>query len=124
MQNEPVVIPEKINDQPIENEFVKKVREAVEQNITDINFSVEKLSKLIFMSHSQLHRKLDALTGCSPNKFIRVIRLKKAVALLQDPANSIASITLDCGYNDHGYFARVFKQEYNMTPQEWRTANT
>ncbi|MGC4231800.1 MAG: ATP-binding protein [Niabella sp.] len=105
---------------PIEDGFVKRAREAVEQHLTDINFTVEKLCRLVFMSHSQLHRKLDALTGCSPNKFIRMIRLKKAKEFLQNPANSIASVALDCGYNDPGYFARVFKQEYGVTPQEWR----
>ncbi len=106
--------------EPTENEFVKKVREAVEAHIEDVNFSVEQLCKHIFMSHSQLHRKLDALTGYSPNKFIRIIRLNKATALLKDSSLSIASIALDCGYNDAGYFARVFKQEYGVTPQEWR----
>ena len=99
---------------------MRKVREAVEQHLTDIQFSVDKLCRLVFMSHSQLHRKLEALTGCSPNKFIRMIRLNKAKELLQDPANSIGSIALDCGYADPGYFARVFKQEFGLTPQEWR----
>jgi signal transduction histidine kinase/DNA-binding response OmpR family regulator/ligand-binding sensor domain-containing protein len=117
---EPVITPDKISTITIEDSFVKKVREAVEQNLTDIDFTVQKLTKIVFMSHSQLHRKLEALTGCSPNKFIRMIRLKKAKELLQDPANSIASVALDCGYNDPGYFARVFKQEYGTTPQEWR----
>ena len=117
---EPVNITGKINGHAIEDGFVKRVREAVEQHITDISFSVQKLSKLVFMSHSQLHRKLDALTGCSPNKFIRMIRLRKAKELLQHSSDSIASIALDCGYNDPGYFARVFKQEYGMTPQDWR----
>jgi signal transduction histidine kinase/DNA-binding response OmpR family regulator/ligand-binding sensor domain-containing protein len=104
----------------IEDVFVKKVREAVEIHLTDATFTVEQLCKLVFMSHSQLHRKLDALTGCSPNKFIRIIRLNKAKELLKNPDNSIASIALDCGYNDPGYFGRVFKQEYGVTPQEWR----
>jgi AraC-like DNA-binding protein len=75
------------------------------------------------MSHSQLHLKLDALTGCSPNKFIRIIRLNKAKALLKNPANSIGTIALDCGYNDPRYFSRVFKQENGVTPQEWRVKN-
>ncbi|MFT3910275.1 MAG: ATP-binding protein [Ferruginibacter sp.] len=106
-----------------EDEFVKKVRLAVEEHLEDINFSVEQLCKHVFMSHSQLHRKLDALTGCSPNKFIRIIRLNKAKELLKDHNTSIASIALDCGYNDPGYFSRVFKQEYGVTPQEWRGNN-
>lgn len=65
---------------------------------------------------------LDALTGCPPNKFIRMIRLKKAKELLKDPANSIASTSLDCGYADPGYFARVFKQEEGVTPVDWRVS--
>ena len=106
-----------------EDEFVKKVREAIELHLTETNFTVEQLCKLVFMSHSQLHRKLDALTGCSPNKFIRMIRFNKAKELLKDPSNSIGSVALDCGYNDPGYFARIFKQEYGVTPQEWRVNN-
>ncbi|RYF89276.1 MAG: response regulator, partial [Chitinophagaceae bacterium] len=115
---QPLVMP--VSDDKTEDAFVTKIREAVEANLTDTSFNVEKLCKLVFMSHSQLHRKLDALTGCSPNKFIRMIRLKKAKQLLKDPSNSIASISLDCGYADPGYFARVFKQEEGVTPVEWR----
>jgi len=108
----------------VEEAFLKKVREAIEKNLTDAGFTVEQLGKLVFISHSQLHRKLEALTGCSPNKFIRIIRINKAKVLLKNPANSIGSIALDCGYNDPGYFARVFKQECGVTPQEWRISKT
>ena len=107
-------------EKEIEDEFVKKVRHEIETHLADPEFTVEQLCKGVFMSHSQLHRKLDALTGLSPNRFIRIMRFTKAKELLKDPANSIASIALDCGYNDAGYFARIFKQEYGSTPQEWR----
>jgi AraC-like DNA-binding protein len=109
-----------LSNDKMEDAFVKRVREAVETNLSNTDFTVEQLCKLVFMSHSQLHRKLDALTGCSPNKFIRIIRLNKAKELLKKPGNSIGSIALDCGYNDPGYFGRVFKQEFGLTPQEWR----
>ncbi|MNY47837.1 HTH-type transcriptional activator RhaS [compost metagenome] len=75
------------------------------------------------MSHSQLHRKLDAVTGCSPNRFIRIIRLERAKELLRDPANSIASVAMESGYEDPGYFARIFKQEYGVTPHKWRNVH-
>jgi AraC-like DNA-binding protein len=78
---------------------------------------------MVFMSHSQLHRKLDALTGHSPNQFIRMVRLQKAKELLADPDISIATIALECGYNDPGYFARVFKQETGKTPLEWKSGH-
>lgn len=120
LSNEILISNEIIDVKKIENGFVVKVREAIEKNITDPNFTIEQLCNMVFMSHSQLHRKLDALTGYSPNKFIRIIRLHKAKELLLDPTNSIAAIALDCGFNDPGYFARVFKLEYGITPQKWR----
>jgi AraC-like DNA-binding protein len=118
------IIPEiKDGQNNVEDAFVKKVRDAIEANLTDANFTVEHLCKLVFISHSQLHRKLEAITSLSPNKFIRTIRMQKAEELLKHPTNSIASVASDCGYNDPGYFARVFKQEYGITPQEWRVKN-
>lgn len=111
---------EPVSAEKAEHEFVKKIREIVEANFSNNDFSVDQLCKMIFMSHSQLHRKLEALTGCAPNKFIRIVRLNRAKELLLNPALSIAAVALDTGYNDSGYFARVFKQEYGCTPQEWR----
>jgi DNA-binding response OmpR family regulator len=106
-----------------EDVFVKRIRKLVEENISDANFTVEKLCKLVFISHSQLHRKLEATTGLSPNKFIRLLRLTKAKTLLMDPSNSIAAVADNCGFNDPGYFTRVFKQDCGLTPQDWRVRN-
>ena len=103
-----------------EDPFISKTRETIETHIANAAFSVEDLCKEVFMSHSKLHRKLDALIGCSPNKFIRMIRLKKAKELLQQTEETISSIAFDCGFHDPGYFARVFKQDFGRTPQEWR----
>jgi signal transduction histidine kinase/DNA-binding response OmpR family regulator/ligand-binding sensor domain-containing protein len=118
-----MALPEKVIGNAIEDSFVKRVSEIIEENLADADFTVEKLSQLVFMSHSQFYRKLNALTGCSPNKFIRMIRLKRAKELLKDPATSVASVAMDCGFDDPGYFARVFKQEYNVSPQKWRISN-
>jgi AraC-like DNA-binding protein len=104
-----------------ENEFVIKVRNVIEEHIEDCDFSVEQLCKKVFMSHSQLHRKLHALVGCSPNKFIRMVRLAKAQDLLLSTNDSIAGIALASGFSDPGYFARVFKQEFGCTPLEWKS---
>ncbi|MCY7363577.1 MAG: response regulator, partial [Ignavibacteria bacterium] len=113
LNNLPAIAPEenlnaeiKISQQT-EDKFIIKVREIIETHIDDTAFAVEDLCREVFMSHSKLHRKLDALIGCSPNKFIRIIRLKKAKELLHQSEETISSIALDCGFNDPGYFARV-----------------
>jgi signal transduction histidine kinase/CheY-like chemotaxis protein/AraC-like DNA-binding protein/ligand-binding sensor domain-containing protein len=108
-------------EEKAEHAFVVKVRELVEANFSNPEFSVEHLCKLVYMSHSQLHRKLDALAGYSPNQFIRMVRLRRAKELLTQEGLTIAHIAQECGYNDPGYFTRVFRQELGCTPQEWRT---
>ena len=106
--------------QLMENQFVQKVRKAVEDNLDNFNFTVEQLCQEIHMSNSQLHRKLSALTGFSATKFIRYIRLNNAKELLQQPELTITSVAFDSGFQDPSYFGRVFKQEFGLTPQEWR----
>lgn len=108
----------------MEDYFVKKARKIVETHLDDSKFSVEELSHEILLSHSQLHRKLSALTGFSATSFIRQIRLKKAKELLLNPELSITAIAYDTGFNDPSYFSRVFKQEFGMTPAEWREQQT
>ncbi|MBK8623960.1 MAG: hypothetical protein IPN79_19960 [Saprospiraceae bacterium] len=50
----------------------------IETHLSDENFGVEQLAKNLFMSYSQVQRKLNALIGLSPNLFIRHLRLLKA----------------------------------------------
>lgn len=104
-----------------EDVFVAKVRETVEAYLSDFNFSVEQLARELHLSHSQFGRKLNALTGFTPNRFIRNIRLKHAKALLQNEELSITAIAYDCGFSDPSYFTRVFKKEFGNTPVEWRS---
>jgi CheY-like chemotaxis protein/AraC-like DNA-binding protein len=108
----------------LENAFVIKVRKAIEANLDSPDFDVEKLCRQLAMSHSQVHRKLSALTGLSATHFIRYIRLVKAKEMINSSGYSIAAIAMDCGSNDPAYFSRVFKQEFGVTPQGWREKNS
>lgn len=103
-----------------ELEFIKKVRSLVEDNLTDFDFSVARLALLVHYSEPQLYRKIKGVTGLSPSKFIRSIKVARAKALLRDPAKSIAAVAFDAGFKDPEYFAKVFKQETDMKPTEYR----
>jgi signal transduction histidine kinase/ligand-binding sensor domain-containing protein/DNA-binding response OmpR family regulator len=107
----------------LDHAFVIKTQTIIEAHLSDGDFDVEKLSRALALSPSQVHRKLTALTGISPNHFVRYVRLIKAKELLQHSGYSIAAIAYDCGFSDPAYFSRVFKQEFGMTPQVWREEN-
>ncbi len=106
---------------PAENEFVLKLNEVVNAQLSNTDFSVEQFAKEIGMSSSQFHRKVSAVTSLSPNKYIRHIRLSKAQSLLRSSDIPINSIAYDTGFNDPGYFSRVFKKKYGVTPVEYRS---
>jgi len=108
----------------LENAFVLKVRKIIEKHLEETDFDVEKLCLLVALSHSQVHRKLSALTGLSATHFIRYVRLVKAKELIIKSGFSIAAIAYDCGFNDPAYFSRIFKQEFGISPQVWREQNS
>jgi signal transduction histidine kinase/DNA-binding response OmpR family regulator len=104
-----------------EERFIQKLKILVETQLDNPDFSVEHFCREIGMSHSQLHRKMTALTGLSPNRFIRFVRLNKAKVLLQNGDTSIAQVAYLTGFNDPSYFGRMFKKEYGITPLEWKS---
>jgi AraC-like DNA-binding protein len=105
-----------------EHQFVQEVKAFIFDNLDDMELDVKTICQHMNMSHSQLHRKLSALTGLSINRYIRHLRLERAKALLLEPGQTITAVAYDTGYKDPSYFGRVFKQETGMTPAEWQKA--
>ena len=85
----------------------------------DLRF--EKLAEVVRMSPTALRRTFQETFACSPMAYLQQLRVKKAMLLLSDPLKSISDVAFDVGFNDSGYFSRVFKQGTNETPKEFRT---
>lgn len=109
----------------IENEDEKLLRnivEYIEINISNDNLSVEELSHQMNMSRGSLYNKVLMLTGKSPVEFIRSIRLKKAVHLLENSQMTISQICYEVGFNTPKYFTKLFKDEYNVLPSAYASS--
>ena len=109
-----------VKDDQMEHEFVQLIRSAIEKHLADHQFGVDMLCREVSMSHSQLHRKLTALTGYSANKFIRHIRLNRAKNLLKESGEPISIVAYDTGFKDPDYFGRAFKKKFGQTPTEYK----
>ncbi|HLF64646.1 MAG TPA: ATP-binding protein, partial [Saprospiraceae bacterium] len=104
-----------------ENEFLHRLRTFVEDHMNDAQFNMQMLSHKMAMSHSQLHRKITALTGESTGKFVRTVRLTKAMDLLRNSDLTVSEIAYETGFSEPGYFTKVFSKEYHMSPSEYRS---
>ncbi len=103
-----------------DEELLKMIYETVNNHISDIDFDVNKFAQEIGLSKSTLYRKMKVITGLSANKFVQVIRLKRAAQLLRDTKLSVSEIAYDVGFNDPYYFSRAFKENFNASPKNYR----
>lgn len=99
-----------------DEQFIRQALQIVEKNIANPDFSVEELSRALFMSRVSVYKKILALTGRSPIEFIRSIRLKRAAQLLEKSQLTVAEVAYEVGFNNPKYFTRYFKMEYNVLP--------
>ena len=106
----------------LDEAFIQKAIAAIEERISDSEFKVEHLCQAVGMSKSQLNRKLRGLVDKSPKEFIRMIRLKRAAQLLRKSEKRISEITFEVGFNDLQYFRTMFKEQYGVSPREFKSA--
>lgn len=99
--------------------LLNKCKDAVFQNLSNADFCVTDLGKIVGMSRSQLYRKITALTDQSPAEFIYSYRLFEAENLLLKKENSVMDIAHLTGFKSSNSFSTVFKKKYGISPKEF-----
>jgi YesN/AraC family two-component response regulator len=113
------ISPAEVTTNTIDEAFLTKAIQFVEQNMRREDFSIEQLYQELAMSRSLLHKKLKALTNQSASEFINDIRLRNAARLLKQKSGSISEIAYRVGYNSISYFNVSFKKKFGVTPTEY-----
>lgn len=102
--------------------FLEKLNSVLEKNYENDNFNVSEFALEMHFSRMQLHRKMKSITGKSCSEFIRDFRLEKSKIKLINSDDTIAEIAYQCGFNSDSYFIKVFKENYKLTPNQWRNS--
>ena len=105
---------------PNDQKFMDKVMETIEKHLDNGDLTVEDIAGEVNMSRSVFFKKLKTLTGLSPVEFLREIRMKRAAQLIETEEYNMAQIAYMVGLNDSHYFSKCFKQQYGMTPTEYK----
>ncbi len=98
--------------------LIIKLQKLILENTSKV--SVGEIAKQLFVSRSQLHRKVKALTGMPITHYSNHIRIEKAKNLLHDTNLSISAIAYDVGYDDPSYFSKIFRKFTSASPMEFR----
>ncbi len=100
------------------NDFLSKITEIIEENISNEQFGVSELAREIGMSRSNLLRKIKKLTNLSASQFIRQVRLQNAMELLRQASSNVSEVSFKVGFNSTSYFIKCFHDYYGYPPGE------
>lgn len=98
--------------------FVEKATQIVKDNISDFEFDIDRLCRHMAMCRTLFHERLKALTGHTPQDFIRIIRLEQAAALLQQGI-PVTDVSIQTGFVNSKYFSTLFKKYFGVQPSRY-----
>lgn len=102
-----------------EQKFLLRVREVIDDNLKNPEFSIAFLAEQVGMSHSPLYKKLRQMTGMSLIEFVNDYRIYKAVQLFRQGETNVESVAEAVGINDLKNFRTLFKRKMQMTPKQF-----
>ncbi len=105
-------------DLNIEDAFIGKINEVLSNHYTKDEFTVNEFCQKVFLSRSQLHRKLKTLTNLSTSEYLNNFRLHKAYELLSAKKVNVSEAAYATGFNDPRYFSKLFTDRYGKHPSE------
>lgn len=98
--------------------FVEKATQIVKENISNFEFDIDQLCRDMAMCRTLFHERLKALTGHTPQDFIRIIRLEQAAALLQQGI-PVTDVSIQTGFVNSKYFSTLFKKYFGVQPSRY-----
>ncbi len=112
--------PKEIEITPQDKKLATKALRIIEKHMDDPKFDANVFASEMGMSISTLNRKLKTISDQPPAKFIRSIRLQRAVQLLADQEKTISEIATETGFDQIRSFRNCFQAEFGVSPSEYR----
>ena len=100
--------------------YVETVRECIDMNFRNPDFTVESASGMAHISHSYMCRIFKKKTGITAVGYLKKVRLEAARELLSSTGKTVKEISEEVGFSDHVHFTKEFLRLYGITPGKYR----
>ena len=100
-------------------ERLNNVRQYIREHI-DGPLSREVLAEVAGFSVPHFHRIFTSQMGENISNYVRRLRLERAGRKLRMGAVDITEVALAAGYDTHAAFSKAFRQQYGLSPSEFR----
>ena len=99
-----------------DEEFLTRLMDYTEKEFANPFLNANEFCTCLGYSKSQLYRKIISLTGLSPNNYLKLFRLKKAMELLKKNEDNISEIAYETGFTTPAYFSKCFYNTFGILP--------
>lgn len=98
---------------------ILQIQQWLEEHFTE-KFRFEDMAREHGMSIRNFMRRFQAATGDKPLHYLQRLRIETAKTLLSATRKSIKTISYEVGYDDASFFARLFRQHTELSPNNYR----
>jgi transcriptional regulator GlxA family with amidase domain len=81
---------------------------------------VTAMVQLSGLAERSFKRRFREATGMSPLEYVHTLRLEEAKQMLESGDEAIEAIANEVGYEDAGFFSRLFRRQVSLTPAQYR----
>jgi len=90
----------------------------INENYADV--TIRDLKDKFHFNEDYFNRLLKKKTGMTYSEYVQNVRLMQSEKLLRTTSLTIDEIADKIGYNNKGYFYKIFVEKYKMTPAKYR----
>lgn len=101
------------------SDIIQKAVEYINQHITE-NICMDEICREIHISKYHFCRKFKKVTGFTVMDYVLKTRIVAAKSMLSETDLQISEISSRCGFSSTSYFCRIFKENTNITPLQYR----
>lgn len=102
------------------DKIVTKIKNFIDFDIGDSTLNIALIAKSLQRHPNYINSIFKKSEGETIGKYICAKRIELAKTLLVNTEFSISEIAEMCGFNQHSYFTRTFKQYCSMNPAKYR----
>jgi two-component system response regulator YesN len=103
----------------VKNHIIDNAIHYIEKNY-DKSVGLQEAAQELHVSPSHLSRLFKELTGINYSGYLNAYRMNSAIQLMHNPRLNISMVCSLSGFPTPGYFTKLFKRFYSMTPSQFR----